>query len=212
MTAPRTSSDFVPAVADASEDVSVKPVTFPGRWVGGAVGIAATAVVGAALFAVDVATAEDLAPAWFICVLGIPIAFVLGRQLAPIAGGGGWGSAAWAALSFGLLAPPLGNLEIVAGALMLPGGWNQQPTYAVAVAMLVLIAGMAVCFVAAPMTLAVGFLWVVLMRLIPPDRVARLRMPPSIERLGVRHAAVLIGICLIGVLLARGIAGPSSGW
>jgi hypothetical protein len=179
----------------------------PGRWVGGALGVLATALVGGTLVVVDAPSGEvHLGFPAVICLLGLPIAFIVGRHFAATLQKPGMESTIWAAMSFGLVAPILGDLEIVGGSLLFPWIWPQHDAEPLLLAALALGFGAVVSYAAAPITLAVGVVWVVLMRLIPPARIARLRMPAPIDRLGVRHLVVALGIWLVVVQAGWGIA------
>lgn len=189
------------------------PIAHPGRWVGGAIGVLATALVGGAILAVDALDSGlDLGAAAVVCLLGLPIAFVLGRHLAPIARDGGLGSAVWAGLSFGLLAPILGDVEIVMGSLLAPWITRQSGAEAFVTAPIVLVFGLVFCWLSVPITLAVGFAWVAVMRVMPPDLATRLEVPHPIDHLGVRHAVIALGIWLVVVQLAWALARPPVSW
>lgn len=195
MTALGSASAFtVPSSSMPDAAIDTRPVVFPGRWVGGAIGALATVLVGAGLFLFSRLAGDlDLGMWIAICALGIPIAFVLGRLLGPTARDGGWGSAFIAAISFGFLAPILGDIEIVGGNLLVPSITNQGGADAVAGALFVGLVGLVFCFVAAPVTLAVGMVWVILMRTLPVGDTTALRVPRWLERLGVRHAVIALG-------------------
>jgi hypothetical protein len=196
--------DGRPVVADV-------PVAFPGRWVGGAVGAVASAGVGIALLAVTVAADDQgLLPAAAVAFLGIPVAFVLGRHLAPVAHDGGSGGALAAALTFALLAPPLGDLEIIGGLSLSPwaSGGTVDVGSAVFGAFFVGGIGLVVSYVALPVTAAVALVWIVLMRSIPVSRFARFEAPPWLARFGVRHVALAAAVALIVAWTAWAIVAP----
>ncbi|HET7029107.1 MAG TPA: hypothetical protein VFI34_01245 [Candidatus Limnocylindrales bacterium] len=202
----------------------VVPVTFPGRWLGGALGALASFLVGAGSWLVlhllrdpdPLVAADALDAAPLVAFLGIPIAFVLGRHLFPIAHRDGWRSAAAAAVTFALIAPPLGDLELVAGAGLTP--WaslgSANPLSAIAGGILIGGVGLVFSYVALPVTAAVAATWVVLMRLLPAWLPRRLEMPRTIARLGVRHLAYLALAWFLVAWTAWAIVRPSGpdGW
>lgn len=187
----------------------VRPVAFPGRWVGGAVGVVATVIVGGSLWlAAWLIPDLNLGFGILICGLGIPIAFVLGRHLGPTARDGGAGSAFAAAITFGLLAPVLGDIEIVGGSLLAPWLTHQAGPEVAAGAVVIGVIGLLFSFVAAPITLAVGLVWAILMRVLPVGDTSRFRMPTWLERLGVRHAVWLLGTSMVIVQVIWAIVDP----
>jgi hypothetical protein len=128
----------------------------PGRWVGGALGVLATALVGGTLVVVDAPSGEvHLGFPAVICLLGLPIAFIVGRHFAATLQKPGMESTIWAAMSFGLVAPILGDLEIVGGSLLFPWIWPQHGAEPLLLATLALGFGAVASYAAAPITLAV---------------------------------------------------------
>ena len=202
----------------AEPTAAARPIAVPGRWLGGAVGVIATLLVAGGLALIHLLLDDPLQPAATspflggaaIAVLGVPIAFVLGRQYSPLAPDGGWSNAAFTALCFALLAPPLGDLEIIVGLGLSP--WNSgavDATGMLAGALFIGVIGLVVSFVALPVTAIVAFVWIVLMRLLPRDWPARVAMPPSVSRFGVRHVVYLLLAWLAIVWTVWSIAGPA---
>jgi len=189
------------AVAPGADTaVAARRVEFPGRWLGGAAGVVATLLV-AGLLAVTHVLVDDprgvadtnLLNAAGVAALGVPVAFVLGRHYSPVARDGGWRTAAMTALSFALLAPPLGDLEIIVGASLAPWTFGSLDLGSVlAGGLLIGIVGLFVSFVVLPVTAAVSLVWIVLIRLLPREWPARVAMPTSVARFGVRHLAYVL--------------------
>lgn len=189
----------------AADTVHRVPVQFAGRWVGGAVGAFASLVVGGVLWAIgqfadlDAYVSRDLVRAGaVVAFLGIPIAFALGRHFAPVANDGGWRSGLSVAAAFAVLAPPLGDLEIVLGSGLAPWALGDSVNIGTALygGLFIAIVGLVVSYVALPVTGAVALLWIVLMRTLVGELPTRLRMPWPISRLGVRHAAIALLVWL----------------
>ncbi len=189
------------AVTSPADPVAAaRRVEFPGRWLGGAVGVVATLLVAGLLVMMHVvvddprgAVSSNLLNAAGVAVLGVPVAFVLGRHYSPVARDGGWGSAAMTALSFALLAPPLGDLEIIVGASLAPWTFGGADIGSMlAGGLLIGGIGLVVSFVALPVTAAVSLVWIVLIRLLPRDWPARVAMPRSVARFGVRQLAYVL--------------------
>jgi hypothetical protein len=185
----------------ADEARPVRPVAFPGRWIGGAVGAVASLIVGGVLWVfaefadLQSSASRDVVGAGAVVgFLGIPIAFALGRHFAPIANDGGWRSGLSVAVAFALLAPPLGDLEIVLGSGLAPWAVGDSVSIGTALygGLLIGIVGLVVSYVALPVTGAVALLWIVLMRTLIGELPARLEMPWPISRLGVRHAVIAL--------------------
>lgn len=210
MTVVGSSSEFPIARRSMPDDIArPQPVRFPGRWVGGAVGVIATLLVGGVLLVIGLVNPDLELGFWLgLSALGVPIAFVLGRHIGPTARDRGWRSALKAMITFGFVAPVLGDVEIVGGALLVPWLTNQRGPESVAGAVVIGLFGLIFCFVALPITMAVGFVWVVLMRTLPLGESRRFRMPVWLERLGVRHALLVLGIALIVVQVIWAIARP----
>jgi hypothetical protein len=212
MTALGSSSDVaMPRRSAAEPAAGVGPTAFPGRWVGGAIGVVATVLVGGSLWVATRLTPDlDLGFGILICALGIPIAFVVGRHLGPTARDGGVGSAFWAALTFGLIAPVLGDIEIVGGSLLVPWLTHQTGPEVVAGDLVIGIFGLLFCFVAAPITIVVGLVWVVLMRTMPIGDTSRFRAPTWLEGLGVRHAVLALVVCVAIVQIVWAFVHPAN--
>jgi hypothetical protein len=218
MTAFGSSPQFNPTFIDGVAPVEDLPladqpvaVAFPGRWVGGALGVVASLIVGVPLALLGWTLAEGtLLFAAGVCALGMPVAFVLGRHLAPIGVESSTSSPTSAVLTFALLAPLLGNLEIVAGGVVLSSDNPAAFGSFFAFGLLVAFAGSVVCFVALPVTTAVALVWIVLVRALPTGWMAEHRAPASLERLGVRHAVAAILLIAVAIRLAIGLVAPSN--
>lgn len=185
----------------SSADETALAAPFPGRWVAGAIGSLVSAAVALAAFAYQILVDEPGAGlVALICALGIPVAFVVGRELAPKVYAGTMSDALGVGLLFGVMAPPLGALEIFVGPLVVPTAIDPVtiPPY---VAFLLIALGFS--YIAAVITVPVGLLWAIAVRRLPPDLPARLAVPSPLDRLGVRHAILI----LIGSILLAQIAG-----
>jgi hypothetical protein len=172
----------------------------PGRWVGGAIGALMSLV--AAVVAVRLEGAQD---GFFLDwsqtgLLGIPIGFVLGRQLMPLARSEGWRRAVGVGMLFGWAAPPLGAIEILAGSRLLDS--NLSSTIAGPVALVLLPVAIPLSFLAIFMTIPVGLAWGLVLRLVPSAALEGLRVPAPLERFGARHAISAATIALLAVELA----------
>jgi hypothetical protein len=212
MTASRTSD--LGSGAAATEGIADVPggstprTDHPGRWIGGAVG----ALVS--LIAAGIASRVDLSPGVFgwtnyaiIALLGVPIGFILGRQLLPLARSGGWGRAFAVGFLLGWLAPPMGAVEILAGAGLLEGGDTSSSLGGLAALALLPIA-IPFSFLAIVITIPVGLVWGVLVRLLPDEWLASVRVPSPFDRLGVRHVLV-VAVAAVGVLAVLDRMGAS---
>jgi hypothetical protein len=186
----------------ASAELGSDPASdHPGRWVGGAIGAASSLL--AALVASRVAPDTDgigiFSLDWTqVGLLGIPIGFVLGRQLLPTARSGGWTQAVLVGLLLGGIAPPLGAIEILT-----TSGWlvpdASGSAFAGVGALIFLPFALPLSYMAAVMTVPVGLAWGVAVRLIPASAMARMRAPGWLARLGVRHA--FVGVVVMVVVL-----------
>jgi hypothetical protein len=163
----------------------------PGRWAGGALG-ALVSLAGAGLAHIlETGSSSQLCPITTICLLGVPIAFVLGRQLLPSARRHGWRHALAIGLLFGWAAPPLGAAEITLGPLVAP--WLADTVGITWVEALALFAiAIPFSFLAVVVTLPVGVAWGVLARLLPDGMIEGLRAPAWLERVGLRHSIALL--------------------
>ena len=149
----------------------------PGRWVGGLVGVVAcvatilaAGVVGTAIDG-DVSAGSNgfLGPGnlVYFMVGGLPIAFLGGRALLPAARSGGWLTALGMGFIFGLVAPPLGAIEVVLVA-MLPftgatSGFNDNVTGFLVLLPIALVYS----YIVVVLTIPAGLLWALLARAIP---------------------------------------------
>ncbi len=188
------------AHATAEPSTLVVSTGHPGRWLGGAIG--GLVSLAAALVATRIETGPSIfgwADWSMIGLLGVPIAFALGRALLPMARSEGWGRAISVGMLFGWIAPPLGAIEILGGSRLL-GLANNSGGGPLALVLLPL--AIPISFVAIFMTIPVGVAWGTLVRLIPDASLAALRVPPLLERVRVRHALVLIAAALILLELA----------
>jgi hypothetical protein len=193
-----TTSTFLPAETPATSNdrrartgAALVPEDRPGRWVGGALG-AIVSLSGAGLAHIlETGSSSQLRPITTICLLGVPIAFVLGRQLLPSARRDGWRHAVVIGLLFGWAAPPLGAAEITLGPLVAP--WLADTVGITPVEALALFAiAIPFSFLAVFVTLPVGVAWGVLARLLPDGMIEGLRAPAWLERVGLRHSIALL--------------------
>jgi hypothetical protein len=197
MMSPTASTTTTPA----RSTVAIAPADHPGRWIGGVLG----ALVSLALVPLELimewprwAGPDALAT---LGLLGAPVGFALGRQAFPEARSGGWGHALGIGALVGVAAPPLGLMMIALVGIFLPES-GTAPHPLSSSGLLILMLGIPACFVALPVTLPVGLLWGVLVRLVPREMPARLRVPPPFDRLGIRHAAIVVAIAAVIATLA----------
>lgn len=199
-----TSSTMAPratgAAAAAAESSS--PADRPGRWVGGLIGV--VTFLAAALIGGLAAESPGIL-SWYSCsaigLLGMPIGFILGRELLPMARGAGWGRALNTGMLLGWIAPPLGAIEILGGSRLLDLA-NLNNSMAGPITLVLLPVAIPLSFMAIVMTIPLGLAWGVLVRLVPDDVLTALRVPRPLERVGIRHALVLIAAALILLELA----------
>ena len=176
--------------SDRTDSTAVQ-TDHPGRWVGGAIG--ALTSLGAALVAMLLGDEQRGVgyDSVDIALLGIPIGWILGRQLFPMARSG-WRSALGAAALVAFAAPPLGAVEILSGAVFQTnatiGIGSSTPGLA---ALLLLPIAIPFSYLALIVTAPVGLAWAVLVRLVPGTVPARLRVPQPLDHLGTRHVLIL---------------------
>ena len=195
---------------------TAEPIRHPGRWVGGLIGAAIPALVAV------VAVASGDRPALTldgllaldgvagISIAGMPIGFLVGRALLPFARRGGWRQALGSGLMAGIVAPPLGAIGVlVVAALTDSFSADTEPWVPVAYLVLTPLA-IIFGYAAAVVTLPVGIAWGLLVRAVPPTWLERARMPSPIDRLGARHAVLLLGAVLVVVNLVRSAIWPTS--
>ena len=85
--------------------------------------------IAAAVIATGFANPSSLV---LLVIGGLPIAFLGGRALLPVARSGGWWEAFAVGLIFGLIAPPLCALEVLLVGVALPGSTTGfEPGYLV---------------------------------------------------------------------------------
>jgi hypothetical protein len=179
----------------------------PGRWLGGAIG-AAVALAAAAVAGVVATQAQQVDATWaWIALLGVPVAFVLGRQLFPLARSDGWFRALGVGLLLGWIAPPAGAIEIVYG--LMTAASVQEPGITALWSVLLLPFALVVSFVAVAITLPAGIVWAVAVRFVPDRLVARLRVPDWLARFGARHLFALAGVAFVAAAVIGSVAGRS---
>ena len=131
----------------------------PGRWVGGLAGVVACVVTGLAAAAIG---NSFLSPSGLVPLVigGLPIAFLCGRALLPAARSGGWLEAFGVGLIFGMIAPPLGAIEVILiGLLALPGGTTGLDAgYLVLLPVVLLFS-----YVVAVLTVPAGLIWALML-------------------------------------------------
>ena len=197
----RTTASRAPARSAATAS-SVSPGDQPGRWVGGFIG--ALTSMFAAVISSQVTTNGPLfgADSWpIIGLLGMPVGFALGRALLPVARAEGWRRAVSTGMLLGWIAPPLGAIEILGGFRLLDLA-DSDSTLNGPVALVLLPLAIPISFVAIFMTIPVGIAWGVLVRLVPDDILVALRVPPPLDRFGVRHAVLVTAAGLLLLELA----------
>jgi hypothetical protein len=177
----------------------------PGRWLGGLVG----ALVAAGVSGIGLVLGPDTdAGIVFLSdgalvelgLFGVPIGFLVGRALLPAARAEGIGWALLVGLGFGVIAPPLGAIEIVLAALW-PGATSTGVGDTAIGLVALLPIAMAYSFVAAVVTLPAGIAWTLLVRAIPDAAFPAFEMPRAIARLGARHAIALGLLVLVAASL-----------
>jgi hypothetical protein len=175
----------------------------PGRWLGGVIG-GLTSLLVAVLLLLAERPSDDPPPVLIgsdasIALLGIPIAFALGRAAFPSIRAGRCRWALAAGVLIGLAAPPLGALEIVLGPFLLPIDPGTSDQLALVVFLPV---ALVFSYLAAWITIPVGLLTALAIRAMPTGLPERLRASDVVARFGVRHAivaAVIWGIAIQAV-------------
>lgn len=164
----------------------------PGRWVGGLVGMVACVVTiwvaGAIVASSDpegwatrngLFTPENLRG---IALGGLPIAFLVGRALLPAARSGGWLTALGIGFVFGLIAPPLGAIEVVVLAMLPLSGSTSGFEDSVTGFLFLLPIALVYSYVVVVLTVPAGLLWGLIVRATPAhllDSVAFRRAEPA---------------------------------
>jgi hypothetical protein len=164
----------------------------PGRWLGGVVGALTSAAAAGVLYRFSGETDPTKDAGTVVALLGIPIAFALGRALLPEVRSGGWGWALWIGIAVGLLAPPIGAMVILLGPALFPAG-VVSPGFNVFNLALLPIA-LPFSYIAVPITVPVGLVWAAIARWLPEDDLSSQRAPRWLERLGVRHVIVALAV------------------
>ena len=151
----------------------------PGRWLGGFVGIAALIATAMAAGAVgSLMNGDDSAGGsgffsadglGFVWAGGLPIAFLGGRALLPTARSGGWLTALGIGFVFGLIAPPLGALEILLVGLLPFSGATSGFDDNVMGLLVILPIALVYSYVVVFLTVPAGLLWGLMVRAIPED-------------------------------------------
>jgi len=153
----------------------------PGRWVGGLVGagaciatVAAAAVLVASTDPEGWSTGNGFLSSESVVVFtlgGLPIAFLGGRALLPAARSGGWGTALAVGVLFGLIAPPIGAVELILVALLPFTGATSGFDDNVTGFLFLLPIALVYSYVVAVLTVPAGLLWALIVRAIPERRV-----------------------------------------
>jgi len=178
-------------VGSRDQEAAISP-DHPGRWLGGAAGALASLAVGLAARVLGLVSANsEPSSSLEIGLLGMPVGFVLGRAFFPGARSGGWSWALLVGAGIGLVAPPLGAIEIMLGPALLPPDLATS-AYSVPAAVVFLLIAIPFSYIAVVLTIPAGLVWATLVWLIPQDVPPRLRVPKAVERLGVRHAVALL--------------------
>ena len=164
--------------------VVAPPADHPGRWVWGLVGVAVSLLVsGIGLAIGDVDGSNSLTSLSGLVPLGLagaPIAFLLGRAFLPSVRSSGWAGAVGVGVGIGLVAPPLGAVEIlllsgVRAALEGTGGG--EPITTLLTPLVLLPIAIAYSFIAVVATVPAGIVWALLVRALPDGLLRRARMP-----------------------------------
>jgi ascorbate-specific PTS system EIIC-type component UlaA len=107
---------------------------------------------------------------------GLPIAFLGGRALLPAARSGGWRTALAVGVAFGLIAPPLGAIEVVAVGLLPFSGATSGFSDNATGFLLILPLALAYSYMVVVLTVPAGLLWALIVRAIPDRSLERLRI------------------------------------
>lgn len=181
----------------------------PGRWVGGAVG--ALASLGVVLVGLLLGGAGDEGRPFPVVgslaalgLAGIPIATLVGRALTPAARSGRFRQALLAGVGFGLVAPPLGAVGVLAAA-MSQATMSGIPQAAGALVMFLPFA-LVYSYAAVIATIPAGLAWAIVVYAIPERALRAVAMPGPVSRLGARHALVLAAFAWLLVSLEPYIA------
>ncbi|HET7473948.1 MAG TPA: hypothetical protein VFJ71_12540 [Candidatus Limnocylindrales bacterium] len=199
----------IPASADSTR------AEHPGRWLGGMVGSLACLppltvglVLNGGAFSRPMGFSALGGAIATFSALGIPIGWLLGRQLWPSLRSNGWQHAVAIGLAFGWTAPVLGAGEICFGGLLAP--WANPPLLMGTDGWWIFPVAVPVSFLAAPLTLSVGLCWAIAGRLIPSTWASRARVPRPFDRLGSRHVLIAVlswtVVAEIATIIARGSA------
>jgi hypothetical protein len=186
-------AELTPALAERLEverRVRLERSDDPGRWLGGVVGALTSAAAAGVLYRISGETDPTKDAATFVALLGIPIAFALGRALLPEVRSGGWGWALWTGIAVGLIAPPIGAVVILLGPALVPAGVMSPDFNAFNLAILPI--ALPFSFVALPITIPVGLVWALIARWLPEDDLTLQRAPRWLEWLGIRHALLVL--------------------
>jgi hypothetical protein len=182
--------------AGGSFAAAAAPLDHPGRWLGGLAGACSALVAAVLLFALERPLPEEApslvgGPMAMVALLGIPIAFALGRAAFPSIRSGGWRWAIVAGVLIGLAAPPLGAFEILFGPFLLPIDPTTSDQFLlIAFLPIALVFSYLVVWI----TIPVGLLTALAVRALPAGLPARLRAPEGLARFGVRHAILAAGV------------------
>lgn len=185
------------------------PVDHPGRWVGGLIGAAIPAVMAVvAILLGDEARVDiDRILAWdgvaAVSLAGIPVGFVVGRALFPMARSGGWRTVLGAALAAGVSAPPIGAAGVLFGQAIVDSLSRAEEPGTPLLYLVLLPYALVIGYVAAILTVPAGLAWAILARAVPAAWLPRLRMPAPIERLGVIPVVAGLVVLLLASELIR---------
>lgn len=190
-------------------DRPTKEADHPGRWFGGLAGAASSLAAAVALFAAegpfdDQSPSLLRGPTFTIALLGVPIAFALGRAAFPSIRSGGWRWALVVGVLMGLAAPPLGALEIVLRPLLLPlDPAASDQVVLIAFLPVAVVFSYAVVWI----TIPVGILTGLAIRALPASLPGRLRAPNFLAAFGVRHACLALTVWVIVVQIGTAVSG-----
>jgi hypothetical protein len=164
---------------EASTNDASSPTTIR-RWVGGVVGMAACVAITLVAGMVARSTTGkdpngndglfDPNGLVWLAVGGLPIAFLGGWALLPAARSGGWLTALGIGFVFGLVAPPLGAIEVVLVGLLPFSGATSGFDDNVTGFLFILPIALVYSYIAVVVTVPAGLLWALIVRAIPERR------------------------------------------
>ncbi len=207
-------STFLPPPAPVTSRPATPAVDRPGRWIGGLIGALVSLALAIVAVLVGRIATVDVESLTIVGLLGVPVAFVLGRAALPWIRDGGWRHAVVVGMALGWAAPPLGAIEIVLGMGMLEGLVGETAVISCSVpglvaASLLLLYAVPVSFIAIVVTIPLGIAWGLATRAVPDRWLERARMPEPVAAFGVRHVVLIVAVVVGAVAVAQIAATPS---